>query len=273
MKTSNITKKVNRRVSEVIRWLAVFGLLYGFLLLGMSSGPVMAGSSDNIDVIASGTDNVALPAAAVDFDAVALSAYEVGITWTRGVGATHTLIKRQIGSYPATRDNGVEIYWGTGENVTDGIDMTILDQDVYYRAWSWNSVGWSTSYAQDIVEVTGMIGNSLFLGCLLLLAGMLTFGSYWVKERALLFIAVIAWFGIMVFAFVLQVNDYDHFWIVGTIGIAMATLCAFGWTRMKKEPLKPWDEEVTDERDEEMDAVEKYERSRYRNTRRREPRY
>jgi hypothetical protein len=243
--------------------------------MGIATIGVEATSSDNIDVVCQGSDNIALPGAPINFDAVALSQVEVGLTWTKGITSTHTLVRRQVGSYPATILNGVEVYWGTDNYCTDSIDMTFLDQDVYYRAWSWNTIGYSLTYAEDIVEVHGMIGSSLFLGCLLLIAFGLTFGSYYVKERAILFIAVIAWFGILLYGFANSDNVYDAFWIVGMIGIAMAILCAFGWTRMKKEKLQPWNEDTYDDlEDEEMKQMTEREVGRISPKQpRREPRY
>jgi hypothetical protein len=57
------------------------------------------------------------------------------IMWSKGFNATHTVIRRNTGSYPASLIQGTEIYNGTG--------TSFIDEDIeykyYYSLWSYNS--------------------------------------------------------------------------------------------------------------------------------------
>jgi len=55
------------------------------------------------------------------------------ITWTKGVGADKTVIRKSTSSYPASPNSGTLVYNGTGETITDQISETS-----YYRLWSYN---------------------------------------------------------------------------------------------------------------------------------------
>lgn len=67
------------------------------------------------------------------FDASNPTQNTIDLAWTRGAGATHTLIRRKVGSYPADKNDGDEAYFDTGESHQDtGLDP---ETDYYYRAW------------------------------------------------------------------------------------------------------------------------------------------
>ncbi|BFT95226.1 hypothetical protein MNSC_12340 [Minisyncoccus archaeophilus] len=61
----------------------------------------------------------------------------ISINFTKGVGATNTIVRRQIGTAPLTRTEGVLVY--------DGTDSSFLDSDLVpateycYSFWSYNS--------------------------------------------------------------------------------------------------------------------------------------
>ena len=57
------------------------------------------------------------------------------IVWTKGVNATHTIIRRNTGSYPASLAQGTEIYNGTGTSYVD----EDIEYKYYYSLWSYNS--------------------------------------------------------------------------------------------------------------------------------------
>lgn len=59
---------------------------------------------------------------------------EIEISWSKGLGATKTLIIRKEGSYPTSRTDGEEVYNGTANSFTD-TELDSLTQ-YYYRAWS-----------------------------------------------------------------------------------------------------------------------------------------
>jgi type VI protein secretion system component VasK len=110
----------------------------------------------------------------------------------------------------------------------------------------------------------------------LFLAFGLTVTSYWVKERALLMIAVIAWFAMGIYAFTQLAtgSSYDAYWAVGAIGAAMALMCTFGWTRMKKEEVQEWDEMMDDPEMDEDDERRSQDRQKWQGRRTsRKPQY
>lgn len=210
-------------------WLWVVAVLAGSLLIGIGLWAGSVGAkppTDNIDVIATGNDTTVLPGPPTNFDAVALSQFEVEITWTKGTFATYTLIKRQIGSYPATRDDGVEVYWGTGNSTVDGIDMSFLDEDVYYRAWSWNTNGWSLTYAQDVVEVTGAMTNAMVMFGVFILGLGLTFGGYWSKRWPIVVIACLLWFGFAAWSYSNSSTTFDIYWFIAAVCAMMGLVTA-----------------------------------------------
>jgi hypothetical protein len=59
----------------------------------------------------------------------------ININWTRGTGATNTVVVRKIGSYPANVADGTTVYNSTGVAYTDA--GLAFSTDYYYRAWSW----------------------------------------------------------------------------------------------------------------------------------------
>ena len=177
-----------------------------------------------------------LPGPPINFDAVAISMHEVEITWTLGFVATHTLVKRQVGSYPATIADGVEVYWGTGTFVVDGIDLTFLDEDVYYRAWSWNAVGWSATYAQDIVEVRPAMANALMLMGMIFLGLGLTFGGYWSKRWPIVIAASAVWLAFAMWAFTNSAETWDIYRWFGIVGAIMLLISVIEPIVMRDKP-------------------------------------
>jgi titin len=83
-----------------------------------------------------------------------VNATHITLTWTKGVGAQKTMIRRKTGDFPADRTDGDLVYYDTGTSCID----TGLDPDTvyYYRAWSEvsGSEQWSDDY-QDITVLTG----------------------------------------------------------------------------------------------------------------------
>ena len=81
------------------------------------------------------------------------------LSWVVGTGATGTIVRGTIGSYPTGYANGTSIYSGTGTSVNH-TGLTNGDH-WYYRAWSYTTVGgtttYSTTYAQaDATPASGL---------------------------------------------------------------------------------------------------------------------
>ncbi len=80
---------------------------------------------------------------------VVQSSSQIDINWTKGTGATKTMVRRKVGSYPSDVTDGDQAYYGTDNNFNDiGLDP---GKHYYYRAWSWveGSDIWSDDYAED----------------------------------------------------------------------------------------------------------------------------
>lgn len=81
-----------------------------------------------------------------NFEINTTSDSEMTLTWTMGVNATHTHIRRSTTSYPNVITEGTFVYNGTSTtaNVIDLSAMTVY----YYSAWSYNSTTGNFSLAR-----------------------------------------------------------------------------------------------------------------------------
>lgn len=138
-------------------------ILIGVVLLLPAS--VLADAED-VEITAQGGEGICV--APIDFLLTEVASDEVDITWTMGSGATHTMIVRREGHYPEDRNDGTEVYYGTGVSTTD-FDIDLESHTYYYRAWSYrtDTEFWSLDYAE------GRIGGSMLL---LMLFGFLAMG-------------------------------------------------------------------------------------------------
>lgn len=90
---------------------------------------------------------------------------EIQITWTKGLGATNTMVRSAVGREPVDRYDGRLIYYGTGTSVNDIFCTQVVDKPIYYTAWSEGVGGWAGDPATGNVaggrEVT-LIGFVVF---------------------------------------------------------------------------------------------------------------
>jgi len=89
------------------------------------------------------------------FSATSAGTTQIGLSWTKGAGAQKTKIQRKQGSYPANKDDGTQVYFGTGTSTPDtGLSPGTT---YYYRAWSYiqGSEQWSDNYAQAQATTAG----------------------------------------------------------------------------------------------------------------------
>ena len=95
----------------------------------------------------------------------------ITLVWEKGLGTTHTYIKRAQGEAPASRDLGDLIYFNTGEYTQDpGLP---LGETYCYSAWGYNATSdiYSTEYASvcilvdlNIVSVEGyLLGTTKYI--------------------------------------------------------------------------------------------------------------
>jgi len=89
------------------------------------------------------------PDAPISFSASTVSNTQIDLSWTKGAGAQKTKVQRKQGSYPANKDDGTQVYFGTGTSTPDtGLTPGTT---YYYRVWSYvqGSEQWSDNYAED----------------------------------------------------------------------------------------------------------------------------
>jgi hypothetical protein len=132
-----------------------------------------------------------LPPTGMNFVITVVSDTQIDLSWTKGTGAYRTMIRRKTGGYPVDRNDGVLVYFDTGNSVSDtGLSPGTT---YYYRVWSevTGSQQWSDGYL-DVSATTGgelpaAVGGTVFhinkaqvlapwLGMLLLLAGGIILG-------------------------------------------------------------------------------------------------
>ncbi|MBA7622252.1 hypothetical protein ES703_29626 [subsurface metagenome] len=89
------------------------------------------------------------PNAPSNLACVAQSSSQIDVNWIKGTGATKTMVRRKVGSYPSDVTDGDQAYYDTGNSFND--TSLVPRTHYYYRAWSWVEGGdiWSDDYAED----------------------------------------------------------------------------------------------------------------------------
>ncbi|MBA7695573.1 hypothetical protein ES703_104203 [subsurface metagenome] len=75
------------------------------------------------------------PNAPSNLACVAQSSSQIDVDWIKGTGATKTMVRRKVGSYPSDVTDGDQAYYGTGNSFSD--TSLVRATHYYYRAWSW----------------------------------------------------------------------------------------------------------------------------------------
>jgi hypothetical protein len=136
----------------------------------------------------------ALPLAPTNFVVTGVGDTMVGISWTMGVRADTTVVRGSSDGYPSSVTDGYLAYSGNETSLTiDSLDLQT--STYYYRAWSYNDYGYSTSYAQGYVgNPLGIPQQTMFIIGLCVSFGMVGF-AFWKKGwlRIILSIGVIIW--------------------------------------------------------------------------------
>jgi len=99
------------------------------------------------------------PLAPTDFEIEQTGVSSINITWTKGTAANITIIRGSTSGYPFSIFDGTSIYSGNSTYVEVG-DLALGTTTYYFRAWSQNEYGTSTTYAQASVG-NGMGGTDV----------------------------------------------------------------------------------------------------------------
>lgn len=135
-----------------MRWL--LAVILGLSLVLLVSPPASADSSDNITVTATGW----VCEAPGGFTVTYISDYEVGLSWTNGLGAENTMVRAAYGRTPESREDGYLVYYGDEEYCSDtAVNLDETMSLVYYRAWHQNANGaWEEGETTGFVEGIGV---------------------------------------------------------------------------------------------------------------------
>lgn len=147
------------------------------------------------------------PLAPTDFTITELSTTSINITWTMGTAANITIIRASTSGYPFTVLDGTAIYSGNLTYVVVN-DLSLADTLYYFRAWSQNEYGTSSSYAQatvgtgasttDLSELmtllTGLIEGPTGIINMMFAVSLMGF-AFWKKSwlRVLMSASLIVW--------------------------------------------------------------------------------
>lgn len=127
------------------------------------------------------------PGAPTDFTITQAGPSSITITWTKGTGANTTVIRASADGYPTSTTDGYEVYSGNGTSVT--VDGFAFDMTAWYsRAWSHNSYGYSSDYAE------GSVGNPIGLPAIVFAVGLCGFALWkrgWI--RLLMAVSIVMW--------------------------------------------------------------------------------
>jgi hypothetical protein len=77
------------------------------------------------------------------------TATTIALSWTKGTGASTTLVRYKFDAYPTTTSDGTELYSGTGSSTTHtGLSTGTT---IYYSAWGESGGSYSASYTTLLI--------------------------------------------------------------------------------------------------------------------------
>ena len=172
----------------------------------------------------------------------------VDITWNIGEGAEYTVIIGNNDRYPRDVGDGYVVYNGTDTSCAVG-DLSLWSTTYYFRAWSWNSYGYSDGYAEGKIGGAPMI--ALVVGIICLGATALGFV---IKQPLILLCAGIGWT-------ILGAMLYDTNTAIMILCICFALVC-FVWPltiflRERRSRPSPEDEDYESYRQKVIKTIQK----------------
>ncbi len=102
------------------------------------------------------------PDGPVSFTATANSSSRIDLAWTMGEGAGRIMIRRSTGTYPATYNDGTQVYFDSGTSYYN-IGLS-ANTTYYYRAWSEKTGSQQFSDAFSSANATTFAGAPSLIG-------------------------------------------------------------------------------------------------------------
>lgn len=153
------------------KWFVSLTIIIVALISGLLLHPISALASTTADVTITATGIVV--GSPGGFTVFYISDYEVGLLWTKPVGAVNTMVRAKYGSYPDDPPHGhiptdgYLVYYGGLSLASDtavNLDETVTI--IYYKAWSETASGvWSSFASSGTMEAPIMTLIGLFILC------------------------------------------------------------------------------------------------------------
>ena len=243
------------------------------------SSVVLAAS---VDVTVTATPSGSWPSAVTGLALTHITDYNIQIDWLKGtegippVGTDHstvyTVILMKLGSDPANRTDGYQVYYGTGSTTNDtNVDLAGLSEIPHYGAWSeviyYDALGavladvWSASGAS--AEANFMSITWLFMALMFVALG-LTVAMFLSKQSMLGFPCTIFWVLWGADAYIMSTTpwgDVYYFLFFGSFGMAIFSAFAAYGLREKQdtigdEEMEKGDSSIIDEKEKGTDIFE-----------------
>lgn len=171
--------------------------------------------------------------------------YQVDASWTLGADNVAYMLRRKLGSAPASRVDGNLVYTGADTDFSDTADSIGLELDkytYYYSVWGQNAAGgWSIGYAEANIGGANLI--YLFLG---LIAAGLTVGMFATKQMVLGFGSAMFWAVLGAYAYTESATawgDWQYYlFFVSTFGMVILTIFSAYGLRTRKEEKRVGDQ-------------------------------
>lgn len=136
-----------------IKLIILGALILALLLIGFAGTVMAADPTVTITV----TKWSQAPLAPTDFEIEQTGASSINITWVKGTAANITIVRGSTNGYPFSIFDGDAVYSGNGTYVEVG-GLGLSTYTYYYRAWSQNEYGTSTTYAQASIGAEAEAG-------------------------------------------------------------------------------------------------------------------
>lgn len=206
---------VYKRILKHIASIALIGLVY--LVLPVQQ---VYAADPNVTI----TLSAWVVSSPSGFTLTYISDYEVQIDWIKGLGSENTMIRACIGRPPENITDGIEVYYGDGTTTNSFINMEMLSEPVYYRAWGETALGiWSPLYAEDQIE-----GLTMLLAILIATALTFTITSTIFKKGFLAYAGAAVWIITAISCFDRALDYWDTYYCLGflCIGLMLADIFA-----------------------------------------------